>query len=190
MIIIIIWRRGRIFNFNLMGYFYFLNSECVYFFFFCIRGTFLMEIFVQPDLCCTHSIFYFCLSKLLLSGGQPVTLKRLILTIQYLYLTTRNFFSISINLCTSRTSILNNLLQKQISEYTVNYNISISQKAFFLCFLGQGLVFMVYPEAVATMTGSVFWSILFFLMLITLGLDSTVSTHLENMYIFFCRNKF
>ncbi|XP_046391075.1 sodium-dependent serotonin transporter [Ischnura elegans] len=38
---------------------------------------------------------------------------------------------------------------------------------------GPGLVFIVYPEAIATMTGSVFWSILFFLMLITLGLDST-----------------
>lgn len=48
---------------------------------------------------------------------------------------------------------------------------------------GQGLVFMVYPEAVATMTGSVFWSILFFLMLITLGLDSTVST---DKYLFPC----
>lgn len=38
---------------------------------------------------------------------------------------------------------------------------------------GPGLVFIVYPEAIATMKGSVFWSIIFFLMLITLGLDST-----------------
>ena len=38
---------------------------------------------------------------------------------------------------------------------------------------GPGLVFIVYPEAIATMAGSVFWSIIFFLMLITLGLDST-----------------
>ncbi|XP_066997796.2 sodium-dependent serotonin transporter [Anabrus simplex] len=38
---------------------------------------------------------------------------------------------------------------------------------------GPGLVFVVYPEAIANMTGSVFWSIIFFLMLITLGLDST-----------------
>ena len=43
------------------------------------------------------------------------------------------------------------------------------------CDLGPGLVFIVYPEAIATMHGSVFWSILFFIMLITLGLDSTVN---------------
>lgn len=36
-----------------------------------------------------------------------------------------------------------------------------------------GLVFIVYPEALATLDGSVFWAIIFFLMLITLGLDST-----------------
>lgn len=38
---------------------------------------------------------------------------------------------------------------------------------------GPGLVFTVYPEALATLDGAVFWSILFFLMLITLGMDST-----------------
>jgi SNF family Na+-dependent transporter len=38
-----------------------------------------------------------------------------------------------------------------------------------ICCAGPGLVFIVYPEAIATMSGSVFWSIIFFLMLITLG---------------------
>ncbi|GAB6026864.1 hypothetical protein CHUAL_013470 [Chamberlinius hualienensis] len=38
---------------------------------------------------------------------------------------------------------------------------------------GIGLIFIVYPEAIATMDGATFWSITFFFMLITLGLDST-----------------
>ena len=39
---------------------------------------------------------------------------------------------------------------------------------------GPGLVFVVYPEAIATMPGATGWAIVFFLMLITLGLDSSV----------------
>ena len=37
------------------------------------------------------------------------------------------------------------------------------------CDAGPGLVFVVYPEAIATMTGSTFWSCIFFFLLITLG---------------------
>lgn len=37
-------------------------------------------------------------------------------------------------------------------------------------------MFIVYPEAISTLPGSTAWSILFFLMLLTLGLDSAVST--------------
>jgi len=35
--------------------------------------------------------------------------------------------------------------------------------------VGPGLVFVVYPEAIATMAGSTFWSLIFFFLLITLG---------------------
>jgi len=41
-------------------------------------------------------------------------------------------------------------------------------------FLGPSLLFITYPEAIANMVGSTFFAIIFFLMMITLGLDSTV----------------
>uniref|UniRef100_A0A674JQA3 Transporter n=1 Tax=Terrapene triunguis TaxID=2587831 RepID=A0A674JQA3_9SAUR len=39
---------------------------------------------------------------------------------------------------------------------------------------GPSLLFITYPEAIANMVGSTFFAIIFFLMMITLGLDSTL----------------
>ncbi len=39
---------------------------------------------------------------------------------------------------------------------------------------GPGLAFIIFPFAVSKLTAAPFWSIMFFLMMLTLGLDSQV----------------
>jgi SNF family Na+-dependent transporter len=41
---------------------------------------------------------------------------------------------------------------------------------------GSEIVFIVYPHTIALMNWSTIWAILFFFMVITLGIDSTVSS--------------
>ena len=53
----------------------------------------------------------------------------------------------------------------------------------FIYFTGTGLAFVVYTRAVASIPASPLWSVLFFLMLITLGLDSEVCVGLFTLYI-------
>uniref|UniRef100_A0A8C6PHB1 Transporter n=1 Tax=Nothobranchius furzeri TaxID=105023 RepID=A0A8C6PHB1_NOTFU len=60
---------------------------------------------------------------------------------------------------------------------------------------GPGLVFIIYPEAISTLPGSTFWAIVFFIMLVTLGLDSSmggmeaVITGLSDDYKILKRNR-
>lgn len=50
--------------------------------------------------------------------------------------------------------------------------------------LGPGLVYVVYPQAFANMPVSQLWSVLFFFMLLCLGLDSEVAHREKNIYIY------
>ena len=46
---------------------------------------------------------------------------------------------------------------------------------------GTGLAFVIFPAAILTMPFPPFWSVLFFVMLLTLGLDSQVTDTSESV---------
>ncbi|KAM4720777.1 sodium-dependent noradrenaline transporter [Rhinophrynus dorsalis] len=50
------------------------------------------------------------------------------------------------------------------------YNVNVEDVAT----EGAGLVFIIYPEAISTLAGSTFWAVVFFIMLLTLGIDSAM----------------
>ncbi|XP_063044243.1 sodium-dependent noradrenaline transporter [Engraulis encrasicolus] len=60
---------------------------------------------------------------------------------------------------------------------------------------GAGLVFIIYPEAISTLPLSTLWAIIFFIMLLTLGIDSSmggmeaVITGLSDDFTFLKRNR-
>ncbi|XP_070557643.1 sodium-dependent proline transporter-like [Ptychodera flava] len=77
--------------------------------------------------------------------------------------------SIIVPLVNSGTSIYGGLAIFSVLGYMAH---SIGKPVDEVVTSGPGLAFVVYPEALARIPGGPFWSIIFFFMLFTLGLDS------------------
>jgi len=55
----------------------------------------------------------------------------------------------------------------------------------FYIFAGPGLVFLTYPKAVTQMPLPQLWAVLFFVMILFVGLDSQVITTNDGQMVFF-----
>ena len=67
---------------------------------------------------------------------------------------------------------------KRMSRMSFKIKVHMTEKRMnfaWTILLGTELVFIVYPHTIALMDWSTLWAVLFFFMVITLGIDSTVS---------------
>lgn len=78
-------------------------------------------------------------------------------------------------LINSSTSIIAGFVVFSVLGYMAN---SIGKRIDDVVKGGVGLAFLVYPEAIITLPASQVWSVLFFLMIMILGLDSQVKLFL------------
>ncbi len=86
---------------------------------------------------------------------------------------------LSFTLCTIHFFVVNQRVtsDKHIFSGVVQWpSADLCSYCLYLC-AGAGLVFVIYPEAISTLFGSTFFAIVFFIMLLTLGIDSSVSTN-------------
>lgn len=78
----------------------------------------------------------------------------------------------------SSTSIIAGFVVFSVLGYMAN---AIGKRVDDVVKSGVGLAFLVYPEAIITLPASQVWSVLFFLMIMILGLDSQVS-HVSSFF--------